>query len=438
MASTPEPISMLAPVGFHEKLSRRALLKVGTASAGLAVVATACGSSSSGGANATTTSGPGSTSAPGNTTAGGDTTAAPAGGLTGSTLPNASGDWSRVINKASGTLSMYTWGDYNDPDIVGKLAESDLGVTMKVDYYTSNEDLITKLSTSNGASGFDIVVPTGPYIPQMIQKGLLEKFDKTKLPNMVNVDGQYLGKDWDKTNDYSVCKDWGTTGYMWDSTVISKPITSWQEFMDACIGEGSGNCSWLDTAPNVCGPYFWANGINWNTDKKEDLDAAEAYLVDKVAKHIKAFDSYPSTNMAQGAYALSMFWNGDARQAYVRIKDAGGKPENFKWAIGSPATEIWMDNYAIAKGAPNMDAAHAWINWLLVPEISIKDLVYHGYNSGMKNIDALIKELVPTLANPEMVFFSADQVKSMQTQTIGASQDRLVDIYNKVKAKAAG
>ena len=219
-----------------------------------------------------------------------------------------------MINKSSGTLSMYTWGDYNDPDIVGALAESDLGVTMKVDYYASNEDLITKLSTAGDSSGFDVVVPTGPYVPQMIQKGLLEKFDKTLLPNMINVDPLYLGQAWDPTNEYSVCKDWGSTGYFWDTTQISKDIVTWQDFMDVCMGEASGNCSILDTAPNTLGMYFWANGINWTTEKAEDLDAAEAYLVDKFASNIKAFDSYPSTAIAEGSYAVSSIWNGDVRR----------------------------------------------------------------------------------------------------------------------------
>ena len=61
------------------------------------------------------------------------------------------------------------------------------------------------------------------------------------------------------------------------------------------------------------GMYFWANGIDWNTEKTEDLDACEEFLVDEFAPHIKAFDSYPSTKIAEGAYALSMAWNGDAR-----------------------------------------------------------------------------------------------------------------------------
>ena len=112
-------LRMLAPEAFREHLSRRAFITGGTAAAGFAVVLAACGGSD----KASTTEGGGEA---------------------------ASGDYSRVINKSSGSLAMYTWGDYNDPEIVGSLAESELGVTMKVDYYPSNEDLITKLAASNG------------------------------------------------------------------------------------------------------------------------------------------------------------------------------------------------------------------------------------------------------------------------------------------------
>ena len=413
MTKPNEPMRMLAPHSFRQALSRRALFQIGGAAAGLAIVAAACGDNSSSPAN---------TGGSGGTTGGGS---------------DLLSQYSNVINKSSGQLNMFTWVDYNDPDIVGALAEKTLGITMKVDYYPSNEDLITKLSAANGNSGFDVVVPTGAYIPQMIQKGLLQKFDKSKLPNIVNVDPNYLGKDWDKGNDYSVCKDWGSTGWFYNKKVVTKELKTWSDFYDATANLASGRTSWLDTAPNVCGPYFWANGINWTTEKKEDLDACEAFLV-PLAKHVKAFDSYPSSALAEGAYDLSMAWNGDARQAYFRIADAGGNPDDWVWGLGGPATELWMDNYCIPVGAPNVDAAHAWINWLLTPEISIKDLKYHGYNSGMKNIDKLIAELVPDLKHADMIFFSDEQVKAMQTGAVNSAQNRLIDIYDKVKAAAAG
>lgn len=419
MSNRPDPITILAPQGFRRALSRRSFLQLGGAAAGVAFLAACGGDDDSGSSDTSAGSSPAGTGA-----------SVPAGSIL--------GDYSNVINTASGTLAMFTWGDYNDPEIVGALAESALGVSMKVDYYASNEDLITKLSASNGTSGYDIVVPTGPFIPQMIEKQLIQKFDLSKLPNMVNVDPLYLGQAWDPGNEYSVCKDWGSTGWMWNNAVLGKDIATWNDFIAVSMAEASGNVSVLDSANNVTGMYYWANGINWTTEEAADLDACEAFLVDEYASHIKAFDSYPSTKIAEGAYTLAMAWNGDARQAFVRIEEAGGDPSEWKWALGAPATELWMDNYVIPTGAPNPDAAHAWINWLLTPEISIRDLNYHGYHSGMKNIDALLAELLPDLVNGDMIFFTDEQVKTMQTGAVNSAQDRTVDIFNKVKAKAGG
>jgi spermidine/putrescine transport system substrate-binding protein len=95
-----------------------------------------------------------------------------------------------------------------------------------------------------------------------------------------------------------------------------------------------------------------------------------------------------------------------------------------------------MDTYAIPTGAPNPEAAHAWINWNLIPEISIKDLSYHGYHTGMKSMDQLLSELAPSLEKPDMIFFSDEQVATMEPQEINEALDRLVDILNKTKAKA--
>ena len=124
-----KPMRILAPHSFREQLSRRAFLKMGTATAGLAVVAAACGNSGSKSSD-TTSAGAGS---------GGDWIELDA---------TATGDWSRKIQKSSGALAMYTWGDYNDPDLVGALAESTLGVTMKVDYFARDRKS-TRLNSSH-------------------------------------------------------------------------------------------------------------------------------------------------------------------------------------------------------------------------------------------------------------------------------------------------
>ena len=402
-----QELRILAPDSFREKLNRRAFIKAGTATAGMAAVLMACGGSDS--------------DSP-------DTTV------------QASGDdWSRVINKSSGTLAMYSWGDYDDPDLVGELAKSSLGIKMIVESFANNEDLITKLSKGDGkSSGYDIVVPTGPYIVPMIEKGLIQKFDKTLLPNIVNVDPAFLGQAWDKNDDYSVCKNWGSPGFFYDTTKIKKELNTWQDFLDACMGEASGQCSVIDSAPNFVGPYFWANGIDWNTEDKASLDAAEKFLVDELAPHIKAFDSQPSDKLGEGAFILSMAWNGDARLAISKIKAAGGTPKNWRWVLGAPETELFMDSFCIAAGSPNTEAAHAWINWMLIPENSITDLKHHGYHTGMKDMEKLIVELAPDLKYGNMIFFKPEEVKTMRPQVLNTSYDRLQKILNRAKAKAGG
>lgn len=405
-----QELRMLAPESFRQVISRRAIFQAGTAAAGLAILA-ACGDDEKedGGSDTTT------------------------GGGTSDLLSQ----YSTEINKSSGTLNMFTWGAYNDPDIVGALAETELGVTMQVDYYPSNEDLVTKLSAAAGNSGFDVVVPTGPFVPQMIEKGLIQKLDMSKIPNFVNIDPIYNGRDWDPNNEYTVCKDWGSTGWIYNRAVIDRDIATWADFIDVCMNEGSGRCSLLDSAGNITGMYFWANGIDWTTEETADLDAAEAFLVDEFASHVSGYDSYPSTALAQGSYDICMVWNGDARAAYSNVLDAGGNPEDWVWGLGAPDTELWMDNYCIPTGAPNADAAHAWINWLLHPEISIRDLAFHGYHSGMKNIDQLIAELVPDLTRPEMIFFTDEQVATMRTGAVNSAQDRIVAILDAMKAAGA-
>ena len=95
-----------------------------------------------------------------------------------------------------------------------------------------------------------------------------------------------------------------------------------------------------------------------------------------------------------------------------------------------------MDNWCILKGAKNLDAAYDFINFILEPENSVKDLEFHGYNTGIKGIavDLLPKDL----KYPEMIFFDDAAGDDDGCRRRELAQDRLVDIYDKAKAKAGG
>ncbi len=329
------------------------------------------------------------------------------------------------------SVSMYSWGDYDAPEVLKEFTTK-LGPTVTSDSFNSNEELIAKLVAAKGTSGYDIVVPTGPFIPQMVQNGLLAPINRDLVPNLSSMDPDFLSQAWDKENQYSVCKAWGTTGFVYDKTLIKRELKTWSDFIDAAQKEASGKTSLLDDPAEVTGLYYWANGIDWNTTDPAQLDACEKFVVNDLAPHVAAFDSYPGGQaIPQGTHMLMQVWNGDAR---IGIQESA-EPEKWQWVLGSPTTELWMDNWAIAAGAPNPEAAHAFINFMLAPENAVPTVDYIGYHTGAKDIEKDAQ--AAGLEMLDLVFFSPEQIKTMKTGEVTDAQQRTVDIWNKAKAAAS-
>jgi spermidine/putrescine transport system substrate-binding protein len=394
MTDSSEQINILASPEAAARISRRLFMAGGLAAgvAGSSLLA-ACGSDSSSdtaGAGATTSAGP-------------------------------------VEDK----LEMYTWGDYNAPKVI-KDFEKSTGAKFNLSSYNSNEQLIAKLTAAQGTSGYDLIVPTGPFVPALIQNELIEPLDLSRITNFDNLEEQYRDQPWDPGNKYTVCKDWGTTGYAYDTTKHTAEMSTWQDFLDLAMGAASGDVSILDSPDNICGLYLWANDINWMTEDPTELQAAQDFLVGELAPHVKSFESYPGGGpMQQGTFSLVHVWNGDARQGIL-----GSDPGKWQWVFPGPRSEIWMDTYAIPTGAPHPNAAYEWINTLLVPEVSLQELEYIGYNTGVKDIEPSAKEAGVEML--DLIFFTEEQVSTMESGELNSAQGKRVEISNKMKAAAGG
>lgn len=326
-------------------------------------------------------------------------------------------------------LNMYTWGEYDDPEVL-KAFTSEHGPRLQIDAYGSNEEMIAKLVASGGTSGYDIVVPTGNFIPQMSQNGLLEELDLSRIPNFANLHEAFVDQPWDPGNKYSVCKTWGTTGYVYDTTKISRELTSWKDFVDAAQNEAAGATSVLDDPKEVVGIALFALGLDVNTTDEADLARAERVLLDQLAPNVTVFDSYPGGGaMAQGSNALVQAWNGDARQGL--LADGG---DRWKWVQPTDSSNIWMDNWAIVKGAEHLDAAYAFIDYVLQPDVSLKELAYNGYHTGLKDIEQAAQD--EGLERLDLVFLTDEQLSGLTAMTVNEAQQRIVDIVGSMKAKA--
>ena len=186
----------------------------------------------------------------------------------------------------------------------------------------------------------------------------------------------------------------------------------------------------LDTPGYLAAIYLWGEGLNWVTEDAAELDAAEDFIVNEFAPHIKAFDSYPGISLTQGNYALSQVWNGDARGGLIAVDD----PDRYVWSIGKPEADIWMDNWCIPKGAPHLEDAHAWINFILDPDVSFQDMQYHGYHPGITGIQDRAEEA--ELEYLDIIFFDDATVSGLQDNALNEGQARRVEIWEAAKAAA--
>lgn len=336
----------------------------------------------------------------------------------------------KAVGKISKNLYIYTWGQYDNPTTFSAF-QSATGIQLQFGSYNSNEAMIAKLELAQGTAGYDIVVPTGGYIPEMVAKGLLLPLNKSKIPNFSKLDPKLLNFPWDPHNRYSIPKDFGTTGFIYDKTVITRKMTTWADFAKAAaLPAVSGKVSLLDDPNDVMGIALWNSGIDWNTPKSSQLHAANKWLIKNLAPHVSNFDSYPGATggLVNGSYVLSQAWNGDARQAILHA------PKRFAWVVPEPASEIWVDNWAIAKGAKDLNTAHAFIDYVIDPVVAANELIYTGYSSPVSNVRNFLPKNLPA-AN--MIFLTADQSKRLTSYVVNSSNNLRTQLYSEFKAATA-
>lgn len=326
----------------------------------------------------------------------------------------------------SDTMRVYSWAGYDDPANV-----KEFGKKVAIDSYSSNEEMIAKLVAARGTSGYDMVIPTGVFVPQMSENDLLEKLDLSRLKNIGNVDAAFMGQEWDPDNSYTVPKYWGTTGFAYDTRVITRDLVSWDDFIDAAQNEASGRTSLADDPGEICAILCFARGWNQSTQDKGELEQIRTFLVDDLAPHISAFDSAPGGGaIPQGSQALVHTWNGEARRGILASSD----PERWKWVLPTPETNLWTDNWAIVKGAKNIDAAYEFIDYSLGIEESARNTEFVGYGTGIgASQDDLVARDVEML---DMIFPSEEEKARMYTGQINAAQETRMAIVSEMKARA--
>lgn len=320
--------------------------------------------------------------------------------------PSAAASPSAVaVTETEGTLLMYNWADYVDPDNIEKF-KTDFKVTdFQYDTYASNEELLTKLQ--GGAAGqWDIGAPTCEFVKAMVEGKFIEKLDWSKLPNAALIDPQfqnfYKGADAD-LNNYHLPKDWGTTGISIRTKDVKEEVKTWKQFFEVAP-KYSGRIVVVDSPGDVFVAPLKSLGYSLNSvDPKELGEARE--ILRAFAPHVLALnsDTYDA-QLANEEAVLGLTWTGG-------IADLAEKPEtaDTKYVIPEDGTLYWMDTWVIFKNPPHPNAAYAFLNFIQDPKVQAKESETNRYATANTEAKKLVDPKI--LADPT-VFVPDDVVKS--------------------------
>jgi spermidine/putrescine transport system substrate-binding protein len=310
---------------------------------------------------------------------------------------------------ASGELFYYNWADYVNPKTYTAFTKA-TGISVKKDFYVSNEALLAKLK--GGARGYDLIVPTGYMVQILAQEKLLQPIQWSRLPTVRrNIDAKFRKLPFDRTDRYSVAKDWGTTGFMYRTDLVKERPTTWRQFVDLTKTKYSGKVTVLDGIPEVIGSMLVMLGYSYNTDSRSELDAAKKELI-ALKPHLRAITSTEyKQQLIAGKIVMALGWNGDG------LAVAAKKPAAY--VIPREGCEFWVDSYAIPVGARNTAAAHRWIDYVYGARQNAVETAYTYYGSPVRRALLQGKLAGSILRNPA-VFPSAQVLAKLQANQVSA------------------
>ncbi len=247
-------------------------------------------------------------------------------------------------------VNVYNWDTYIGETTLDDFTDA-TGISVRYDLYSSNDEMFAKLREGN--PGYDVIFPSNNFVERMIVANMLQPLDHAKLPNIVNVEPRFADPGFDRGLKHSVPYFWGTQGIGYRKSKAAP--TKWADIM--LPNEHKGRISLLNDTDIIRMGLKYL-GYSLNSKNKDEVTAAAEALI-KAKPNIKAFA--PDTGqdlLISGEVDLCMEWSGDISQVILEDDD-------LAYVVPEEGALLWVDNLAIPKGAPHLDNAHAFINYIL-------------------------------------------------------------------------
>jgi spermidine/putrescine transport system substrate-binding protein len=269
------------------------------------------------------------------------------------------------------TLRLLSWADYISPQTLEQF-ERQFGVKVQVETVPSAVEMLEQMR--NPATLPDLLCPPDYVVTELASEGRLQTLDHAQLPNLAHIQARFrVGRAHDPESQVSVVKDWGTTGFMYRTDLVSEAPRSWEDFW-RLAEKYSGHVTVLDSPGEVIGAALKKRGYSYNESSEAALASVRDDLL-KLKPHLLAFETGYRPLLTAGEAYLALGWNGDAGAL-----KASGLP--IQYIIPSEGSQLWEDDWGITAGTSNLEQSYAFLNFVLSPEIAAQEARYTGYATG--------------------------------------------------------
>ncbi len=256
------------------------------------------------------------------------------------------------LDITSTQLNLFVWTEYVPQDIIDCF-ELVYGVQVNLDTYSSNEEMYAVLSSGDVA--YDLAQPSDYIIQTMIRNGFAQRLDKSRLPNLINIDPAFAKVFGDENGEYVVPYQAGTQSIVYNSSQVSAPPTSWN---DLWRPEFAGRIVSVDEPRSIIAFTLISEGLNPNTRNPEDLEAIRPKLRQLLAA-IARFDSdSPKDALIDDSASVGYVWSAEAELSMR------ARPE-LRYTYPKEGVILFEDGFVLLPNAPNPDVAYAWMNYVL-------------------------------------------------------------------------
>ncbi len=317
--------------------------------------------------------------------------------------PSSPGDLSQGV--AAKELYYFTWSDYVDQELLDGF-ESQAGIKVVVDTFSSNEELLAKVQS--GATGYDVIVPSDFMVSIMARQGLLAKFDHTRLSNYQFIEPFLTHLPFDPQEEYSVPYLWGTVGVGYDSAVVKETPTSWNILWDARY---KGRISMLNDQREVFGMALRSLGYSLNSQDPLRIEQAKQKLMAQKPL-VKTYTSESFDHLlVSGDIVLAHAWGGPIARAMQE------RP-SIKYVVPQEGGTIWTDCLAVLATSSRKAEALEFINYLIdtgVAQATSERLLFASANR-------LVKDRVANSVRNNLAVYPTEEVIARMEWMVDAGE----------------